>query len=631
MRLLNTTTFKLHTFFDNDVPKYVILSHRWDAEEVTFQDLESGRGPDMPSYAKIQGCCSQARNEGWEYVWIDSCCIDKSSSAELSEAINSMFKWYEQAQICYAYLSDVDSRLFPISFQLRESAWFTRGWTLQELLAPANVVFYDKMWIDIGTKRSLKDDISSITGIRDLWKYQYCCAAEKLSWASRRKTTRIEDEAYCLMGLFDINMPLLYGEGEKAFRRLQEAIMMSSEDQSLFAWTSLDGRGAFLAPSTECFMDSYNIRHKEHGENSTDHPQNYFPSAHAPLTISNKGIHTSLFLIPVKAVGIENLLPPNEISVISKLRLKEKDIYIALLLDSTIEADGKHPPTPAIFLRRTDTSDHIVQQPYWTCMRIFHRRTLAIDLHAAKVQCQKWLELAPITDTANSSVEQQSHALGLKEIVVRTDPRWHLWAESHYEPQYPATLYIMLKVDSLSSHNIQISAPFPAFYYKDGNSQVGPGQYCLGMRGQTTAFSWGNGYDEQICFRNLETGEAFLLLVSLEAANAAWKSPLLVLLSLGACPVFDHGFLMRLLQQWREIQPDGGQQAIGCDRVSCILKDGSTLSSSARLVNGLQYRFIIDFEINKTPAIKWPLAADLRNFTEYLREMILSRDWDRDM
>ncbi|KAF8854996.1 HET-domain-containing protein, partial [Acephala macrosclerotiorum] len=238
MRLLNTKTHTLHTFFGKAIPKYAILSHRWEDEEVLFQDLESGRGRKMPGYAKIRGCCARASRENFEYAWIDTCCIDKSSSAELSEAINSMFQWYKDSQVCYVYLSDVDGRgnEEQVLSEFAKSVWFDRGWTLQELLAPNNVVFYDRSWRYVGTKNTLEQPIAEITGIQRLFSYGNACIAEKMSWASRRETTRIEDEAYCLMGLFGVNMPLLYGEGAKAFKRLQQEIIKSSDDESIFTW-----------------------------------------------------------------------------------------------------------------------------------------------------------------------------------------------------------------------------------------------------------------------------------------------------------------------------------------------------------------------------------------------------------
>jgi hypothetical protein len=193
-------------------------------------------------FQKIVRCCEKARSEGHEFVWIDTCCIDKSGSAELSEAINSMFRWYREAEICYAYLDDVCAFEDPTkaSSSFRESRWFTRGWTLQELLAPYEVVFLDRDWQEIGTKRSLSDTVSSQTNI-DTQTLEYCTwqhvsIAARMSWASSRVTKRVEDMAYCLMGLFDVNMPLIYGEGSKAFYRLQLEIMKSSDDQSIFAW-----------------------------------------------------------------------------------------------------------------------------------------------------------------------------------------------------------------------------------------------------------------------------------------------------------------------------------------------------------------------------------------------------------
>ncbi|PMD29348.1 HET-domain-containing protein, partial [Hyaloscypha variabilis F] len=232
MRLINTSTLVLETFGEA-VPSYAILSHRWNDVEVSFQDLQDGRGKSMAGYSKIQRCCAQAQSDGWKYVWIDSCCIDKTSSAELSEAINSMYQWYQASQVCYAYLADV--RLGKkLHRELEDSQWFTRGWTLQELLAPASVVFFDQDWVDIGTKASLGEIISEITGIEDLIDFESACVAQKMSWAANRKTTRVEDMAYCLLGLFDVNMPPLYGEGENAFIRLQLEILKTSDDESIF-------------------------------------------------------------------------------------------------------------------------------------------------------------------------------------------------------------------------------------------------------------------------------------------------------------------------------------------------------------------------------------------------------------
>ncbi|PIL28756.1 hypothetical protein GSI_08800 [Ganoderma sinense ZZ0214-1] len=192
---------------------------------------------------KIREACRIAREDGYDYIWIDSCCIDKSSSSELSEAINSMYKWYGLADVCYAYLSDVPSgEIYQADDSaFRKSRWFGRGWTLQELIAPLWVEFFSKDWIPIGSKHDLVDLVESITKIDEkallhVEPLDAFSVAQRLSWAAERKTSRVEDRAYSLLGIFNINMPTLYGESDYAFRRLQEHIMERTPDQSLLAW-----------------------------------------------------------------------------------------------------------------------------------------------------------------------------------------------------------------------------------------------------------------------------------------------------------------------------------------------------------------------------------------------------------
>ncbi|KAJ4315329.1 hypothetical protein N0V94_006025 [Neodidymelliopsis sp. IMI 364377] len=248
MRLLNTRTLELKSFV-GDAPPYAILSHCWDEEEVVFSDLLNlAEAKRKEGFSKIEKTCEQAVKDGFEYVWIDTCCIDKSSSAELSEAINSMFAWYKESSKCYAYLADVDD---PKSFG--RSKWFTRAWTLQELLAPSSIQtdktngmdLFNSRWQRIGSKSGLSNEIADISGIgREYLEGKSIHSASismRMSWAAERQATRSEDIAYSLLGIFDVNMPLLYGEGKlKAFRRLQEEIMKISEDETLFAWESAD-------------------------------------------------------------------------------------------------------------------------------------------------------------------------------------------------------------------------------------------------------------------------------------------------------------------------------------------------------------------------------------------------------
>ncbi|KAI1122718.1 HET-domain-containing protein [Nemania abortiva] len=276
MRLLNAQSKRLCEFVSSDIPKYAILSHTWEKDEVAFRDLKKPDHKTKDGYKKIEYCCQQAEADGLEWVWIDTCCINKDSSSELSEAINSMFRWYENAQVCYIYLSDVRLGHDPL-LAFRKSRWFTRGWTLQELLAPSRRVFYDKFWSLIGAiniphtwshfttpnftqafqpnhwrphsqapkseteTRDLGDLVEVITGIEKSIithskRPDTVVVAQRMSWASERRTSRVEDLAYCLLGIFGVNMPLLYGEGSRAFVRLQEEIIRMTYDHSIFAW-----------------------------------------------------------------------------------------------------------------------------------------------------------------------------------------------------------------------------------------------------------------------------------------------------------------------------------------------------------------------------------------------------------
>lgn len=260
MRLINAATLKLQTFHTSP-PPYAILSHTWTDEEITFIEDLNKCDQRKKGFYKIRQCCAQALQDGLYWAWVDTCCIDKSSLSELTEAINSMFAWYQESSICYAYLEDVQvpGQLLkampnsvwgsPVLPALREARWFRRGWTLQELVAPRKVVFYFADWIRGGEKSSpaVIKSLEAITGIdqsvlRNPEQRDRVSVARRMSWASNRETTRIEGIAYCLIGLFDVNMPQLYGEGPKAIVRLQEEIMKYSQDQSLFAWEPVEAQ-----------------------------------------------------------------------------------------------------------------------------------------------------------------------------------------------------------------------------------------------------------------------------------------------------------------------------------------------------------------------------------------------------
>ncbi|KAF1949407.1 HET-domain-containing protein [Byssothecium circinans] len=229
MRLLQRSAdgdFGLTQVWDDAIPPYAILSHTWgaDAEEVTFDDLTKGIGKKKHGYKKIYFCAEQAARDGLEYFWIDTCCINKANKAELSHAINSMFRWYRNATRCYVYLTDGlwDS-------VLGRSRWFTRGWTLQELLAPRSIEFFSCEGIRIGDRSSLKEQIQHITGVpasafQGAHLSQFS-ADERFLWIERRETKLPEDKVYSLLGILDIEIPLYYGEGAgNASNRVREMI-----------------------------------------------------------------------------------------------------------------------------------------------------------------------------------------------------------------------------------------------------------------------------------------------------------------------------------------------------------------------------------------------------------------------
>jgi hypothetical protein len=263
MRLLKQLLgggFELVSVNDDDPPAYAILSHTWTADqEVTYKELVAGISMDKTGYKKIRFCAERAAVDGLEYSWIDTCCIDKSSSVELSTAINSMFRWYQRAAVCYVYLSDVsvpnevaDVQAFRITWEdaFRRSRWFKRGWTLQELLAPGTVEFFSRECRRLGSKISLEQDIHETTEIpinvlrgRPLAELSI---DERLGWADGRSTMIKEDKVYCLLGVFNVFLPLIYGEGEDhARKRLRDEIQKRQEGQRLTSLQDLPGRSPY--------------------------------------------------------------------------------------------------------------------------------------------------------------------------------------------------------------------------------------------------------------------------------------------------------------------------------------------------------------------------------------------------
>lgn len=316
-----------------DSKPYAILSHRWlsdNAQEVSYSDIRPNipgktglskawplRHLSKPAYSKKAGyrkvnlSCKQARQDGLQYVWIDTCCINKADEAETAESIRSMYNWYRRARVCYVYLADVTADRLDASgkqtaerkaqsdwrIQFETSDWFRRGWTLQELLAPRMVNFYNADWKYLGTLEDLAHAVAEVTHIErscltryvdrsgmELSDYSY---AQRLSWAARRETSRGEDRTYSLMGVFGVHMPVLYSEGsKKAFRRLQEELFKRHADHSLLVWTGPSG--GLLSTSIDYFRNSGTAFNVPSASRSSD------------CTLDDKQYRTFLPILPIE-------------------------------------------------------------------------------------------------------------------------------------------------------------------------------------------------------------------------------------------------------------------------------------------------------------------------------------------
>ena len=325
MWVLSTARAELYCFTNcAAIPRgYAILSHTWDTKgEQSLQDVQNiieeckskGENPRDHVSEKIRRCCEIAEGDGYHWVWIDSCCIDKTSSTELSEAINSMFNWYALAEVCYVYLEDVPHGDNPHAkkSKFRTARWHSRGWTLQELLAPALVIFFSREWKKIGTKYDLRRSLTRCTGINEQyltrqWDFRvHASIATRMSWAAKRKTTRVEDEAYCLLGLFDINMPTLYGEGRYAFQRLQAELLKQSPDATLFAW------GSCHSPSND-EREQGSLFQNESNHNP-DHPHIYLFATSPSLFDGWSNTYTCSWLSsPEDLISSENSHPSEKV------------------------------------------------------------------------------------------------------------------------------------------------------------------------------------------------------------------------------------------------------------------------------------------------------------------------------
>ena len=479
MRLINTATLKLEEFPNHKAVPFAILSHVWGPEEVTFHDFQKPHAHRMAGYEKITGCCAQALSDGFDYVWIDTCCIDKSSSAELSEAINSMYLWYSDAALCYAYLVDVSTNgtQSQLKESFAESKWFTRGWTLQELLAPYAVTFFSQQWVELGTRNSMSDLISSITRIpADILSgtgSEDISIAMKMSWAADRTTSRVEDGAYCLLGIFGVHMPTLYGEGEAAFMRLQQEIIRVSSDHSIFAWQR---RGlltsGILAPSAGAFRQSGDIESYPYTDIS------------APHGMTNLGLQISLPIREEKIRRKDRLGSQDESIFVATLNARVRtgrfgplEIKLKKLRESQFERIDAHSIAvsnettryedyiQSIYVRQGPVAayDFSNELPSWAWIPKYLHDDLGLLEANPPI---KAVEIARRSLMTNSSHDQQVLIFSCKGSVARyrisfgVDRKYQPWLQTTMEMPTSSALEVWTTDSGRDHHGVKIRAPF---------------------------------------------------------------------------------------------------------------------------------------------------------------------------
>jgi hypothetical protein len=524
MRLLNTTTLRVEWAKGEVVAnekspfKYAILSHTWGEDEVILQDMQGEVPKRNPRFSKIVKSCELAKNDGYDYLWIDTCCIDKSSSAELSEAINSMYLWYRKAGICYAYLADVEpcesESPFNVSSSFRKSRWFTRGWTLQELIASYYVVFISKDWNILGNKIELLHLLFDITSI----DYEVLSnppaiadigVARKMSWAAKRTTTRVEDRAYSLLGLFDVNMPLLYGEGWKAFTRLQEEILKKTDDESLFAnfralknVSAYASPGSLLAETLDYFLDSGDVLPYDKNLHMSSLPGE---GVEGISLVTNKGLQIPSFGCPCSYNRPQSQQVIDGWLMILNCRMRDDifarpAIFLKLLSFGT-NRYTRYPPNALFIARATGSNTSYATLENWPD-KSGNRMMESWRLTSAEYCKSKYLR----------SILLRFEALPAFELFLT-------WRQvlPRFDKIQVRTIYVEGSNSTMLKRSptyvwLRTIMPPKDLHFEVAESSTGwiASQRCFIELGQK------NTVHEELVFRNSESGEVFIVVVYLE-------------------------------------------------------------------------------------------------------------------
>jgi hypothetical protein len=535
-----------------------------------------------------------------------------------------MYQWYQDAQVCYAYLGDV-RRGERLNDALRQSEWFTRGWTLQELLAPSTVIFFTQDWYDIGSKGSLEEVISEITGIHDFVNFKTACVAQKMSWAAKRKATRVEDMAYCLLGLFDVNMPPLYGEGEKAFLRLQLEILKTSDDESIFAWVDDDPNrlGGLLASSPNQFKQSGNVRPLDGKYPIYD----VFERRNQPFSMTNKGLHISLLLIP----GSHD----SGMVFLGKDSGERDDQFIAPLKCSWHDESAKSYLCPAIPLERN------LVNGMETYSKLLYSRFVFLEFDEIEYHLQ--LKRGP----THEYIYVQEH---------RNEPRLVLVDPSEFSLyQSPKEWLFSISSPSLTAHDYVVSKYYPLDRNCswDDSIQNEISLTASYMKGIAAGIEFANSKIRESIFLVL-IGDfwspPWLLVVTTEAGTGLEKITryLAELYIRAGCRADDYStstnndgnIVLHVRSESEESLMASGpnsEKRPPLDRISRQLRNGKSVSACLRHVKakGGERRFLIDIGIDLRGGLQWPapawvdtLLASLGTNDKNLKEHGSRRGWE---
>jgi len=463
MWLIDASTLSLKPFYGGDIPNYAILSHTWGDDEVSFQEFaevdktQNAGITSKAGYHKIVATCEHALQDGHSYVWIDTCCVNKASSAELTEAINSMFGWYQHSQICYVFLSDFELNIpdissLPIEFNaaFRQCRWFTRGWCLQELLAPRHVRFLSRKWQTVGTKSLLGRLISNITGIpeavlstpprKEIWD---CPIADRISWIAKRQTTRIEDMSYSLLGILEVNMPMLYGEGPAAFTRLQGEVIRKHNDLSIFSWAGEATPSGFLpvlAATPSSFI----------GQSTTNYSRVSLGNIlNTQFSLTNQGV-----FFPNAKLQYQNAVPGYRHQYLLDLSYMSRRSHRRYL---PLQKVG-----PGLFIRLCDSTERqkafrkmFVTPPFDEDVCILHNLTNPIlrqlslwERYAVRLRWKPWEKAGQRFWHIRTAEPRSSWDLAANQFLLETTPVPYLYVEfvpGNYETN-PDLKYFVLEI-----------------------------------------------------------------------------------------------------------------------------------------------------------------------------------------